>query len=137
MVQAKQLAAAYEKYSHFYLTFSGEVAESLKQKHRVRTIRNITRGNPFSWFKGGLASAHIAVVERPDIVITTGAGVVAFFCIFAKLLGARLIFVESMAKVERPTLTARILYPFSDLFFVQWAGLRHFFPRAKFEGRLL
>jgi UDP-N-acetylglucosamine:LPS N-acetylglucosamine transferase len=79
---------------------------------------------------------HAAVVERPDVVISTGAGAVVFFCVFAKLLGAKLIFLESMAKVKRPTWTARVLYPFADLFMVQWPGLLKFFPRAKFLGRL-
>ena len=70
------------------------------------------------------------------MVITTGAGVVVFLCVFCKVLGAKLVFLESMAKVERPTLTARLLYPFADLFIVQWPGLREFFPKAQFVGRL-
>jgi hypothetical protein len=41
-----------------------------------------------------------------------------------------------MARVERPTLTARLLYPFSDLFIVQWPDLLKYFPRAKYLGRL-
>jgi beta-1,4-N-acetylglucosaminyltransferase len=136
LVQARQLAPVYEKYDYFYFTFSGPVSDSLVEIAPVRIIPNIVKHNPFSWFVGAILSAYIAFVERPDVVITTGAGVVVFFCIFAKLLGAKLIFIESMAKVEKPTLTARFLYPFSDLFIVQWPNLLRFFPRAKFEGRL-
>jgi len=135
-VEAGQLAPVYEKYDYFYFTFSGGVAKELKKVTRVRAIPNIVRYNPLSWIIGAVLSAYIAVVERPDVVITTGAGVVVFFCIFAKLLGAKLIFLESMAKVEKPTLTARLLYPFADLFLVQWPNLLKFFPRAKFLGRL-
>ena len=101
-----------------------------------KTIPNIVRSRPLSWVVGGVRSAHIALAERPDLVITTGAGVVVFLCIFCKLLGAKLIFLESMAKVDRPTMTARLLYRFSDLFIVQWPSLLKFFPRAKFVGRL-
>lgn len=135
MVQAKQLASVYEKYDHFYFTFSSTVADEMKNTARVRTIPNIVRSNPLSWIVGALLSAFIAIVEKPDVVISTGAGVVVFFCLFAKLLGAKLIFIESMAKIERPTLTARFLYPFADLFIVQWPNLLRFFPRARFEGR--
>ncbi|MHC4157762.1 MAG: PssD/Cps14F family polysaccharide biosynthesis glycosyltransferase [Planctomycetota bacterium] len=136
MIQARQLARVYEKYEHFYFTFSGAVAKALSKTSRVRSIPNIVRSNPVSWFTGAVLSAYIAIVERPDVIISTGAGVVVFFCIFAKLSGAKLIFIESMAKVEKPTLTARLLYPVSDLFFVQWPDLLEYFPKAQFLGRL-
>lgn len=136
MVQVKQLAVVYEKYEHFYFTFAGGVADELRKDKKVYAIPNIVRRNPLSWLVGAFLSLRIAFKERPDVVITTGAGIVVFFCIFAKLFGAKLIFLESMARVESPTLTARILYPFADLFLVQWPGLQKFFPKAKFVGRL-
>ncbi|MFA5238855.1 MAG: PssD/Cps14F family polysaccharide biosynthesis glycosyltransferase [Phycisphaerae bacterium] len=136
LVEVRQLAPVYGKYEHFYFTFSGGVAEELKKTDRVRAIPNIVRRNPLSWIVGAVLSAHAVLTERPDVVITTGAGIVVFFCVFAKLLGAKVIFIESMARIERPTLTARFLYPFSDLFIVQWPGLQKYFPRAKYMGRL-
>lgn len=136
-MQAKQLAAAYEEHEHFYFTFSGPVAKELEKWVTVHAIPNIVRHNPLSWIVGAVLSVYIAIRERPDVVISTGAGVVVFFCVFAKLLGAKLIFIESVARVERPTLSARMLYPFADLFFVQWAGLLKSFPKAKYVGRLL
>lgn len=135
-MQAKELATVYEKYEHFYFTFSGNIANEMKKTACVRAIPNIMRHNPLSWIIGAVLSAYVAAVEKPDIVISTGAGVVVFFCIFAKLLGAKLIFLESMARAEKPTLTARFLYPFADLFIVQWPNLLEFFPRAQFKGRL-
>jgi UDP-N-acetylglucosamine:LPS N-acetylglucosamine transferase len=113
------------------------VADLLKEDARVRTIPNVVRTNPLSWIWGAVSSLWIAAMERPDVIISTGAGVVVFFCVFAKLFGAKLIFIESMAKVEKPTLTARILYPISDMFFVQWPVLKSFFPKAQYLGRLI
>jgi UDP-N-acetylglucosamine:LPS N-acetylglucosamine transferase len=136
LVEARQLAPIYSKYEHFYFTFSGGVAEELKKTNCVHTIPNIIRHNPISWIVGMILSAYIAIREKSDVVITTGAGVVVFFCIFAKLLGAKLIFIESMATIERPTLTARFLYPFANLFIVQWPDLLKYFPKAKYMGRL-
>ena len=136
MVQAKQLAPVYGKYDHFYFTFKGGVVDEMKKTGRVRAIPNIVKHNPLSWIVGAVLSAHAVLVERPDVVITTGAGIVVFLCVFAKLLGAKLIFIESMARVERPTLTARMLYPFADLFIVQWSELLKYFPKAKYVGRL-
>jgi beta-1,4-N-acetylglucosaminyltransferase len=136
LVEVKQLEPVYKQYEHFFFTFRGGVADELKKKAHVWDIPNVVRRNPLSWLTGAIMSLYIAFVERPDVVITTGAGIVVFFCVFAKLFGAKLIFIESMARVERPTLTARMLYPFTDLFFVQWPGLLKFFPRAKYSGRV-
>jgi beta-1,4-N-acetylglucosaminyltransferase len=136
MVQARQLASVYEKHEHVYVTFAGGVADEMKKTTRVRTVPDLVRRNPLSWLAVVASSFRVAVSERPDVVISTGAGAVVFFCVFAKLLGAKLIFLESMAKVTRPTWTARVLYPFADLFMVQWPGLLKFFPKAKFLGRL-
>jgi beta-1,4-N-acetylglucosaminyltransferase len=137
LVQAKQLAPVYEKYEHFYVTHKGGVSDKMEKTARVRTVPDFLRYNPLSWFMGAVSSVYVASVERPDIVITTGAGAVVFFCIFAKMFGAKLIYIESMAKVKTPTLSAKLLYPFADLFVVQWPGLLKYFPRAKYLGRLL
>ena len=73
---------------------------------------------------------------RPKYIITTGAGVVIPFCIIGKLFGAKLIFIESFAKVNTPTITGRILYRFSDKFYVQWEELLSYYKDAEFKGRL-
>ena len=137
MVQARRLASVYEEHEHFYFTFSGPVARELEKNARVRTIPNVVKGNPVSWVVGLVQSLRVAVTERPDVVITTGAGVVVFLCLFCKLFGAKLVFLESMARVSRPTLTARMLYPFADLFLVQWPQLCKFFSKAEYVGRVL
>jgi beta-1,4-N-acetylglucosaminyltransferase len=135
-VEVQRLAPVYNKYEHFYFTFKSGLTAEIEKNVRVRSIPNIVRRNPLSWFVGALLSGYIAIVERPDVVITTGAGIVVFFCIFAKALGAKLVFIESIARTERPTLTARFLYPFTDMFIVQCPALLNYFPRAKFLGRL-
>jgi len=137
MVQVRRLAHVYEAHEHFYFTFAGPVAVELARSVRVRTIPNVIKSRPQSWLVGAVRSARIAFQERPDVVITTGAGVVVFLCVFCKLLGAKLIFIESMARVNRPTLTARMLHPFADLFLVQWPQLCRFFSKAKYVGRVL
>lgn len=137
LFQLQQLKPVYEKYDHFYFTFSGPKATELKASHRVSSIPNIVRSNPWSWVRGCWLSLRVALKERPDVVLTTGAGVVVFFCLWSKLLGARIVYIESLAKVRTPTLTARLLYPFADRFFVQWPELTHSFPKARYHGRLL
>jgi len=136
-VQAEALKSVYSKYDYFYFTFKSGVSERLKKSYKVWAIPNISRKNPLSWIVCLAVSFYIALVERPKVIIATGAGIVVFFCFFAKLFGAKIIFMESMARVHSPTLTARILYPISDLFIVQWPQLKKFFPKAVYAGRVL
>jgi UDP-N-acetylglucosamine:LPS N-acetylglucosamine transferase len=131
------LEDVYGEYDHFFFTFKSEVATELSKGHHVRTISNVSRFNPFTWVKAAVCSAKIYFEERPDIVISTGAGVVFFLCVWAKLFGCRIIFIESLARVTKPTLTGRLLYPFADLFLVQWEPLLKYFPKAVYRGRLL
>ena len=73
---------------------------------------------------------------RPDVVISTGAGVAIATCYIAKLFGKRIVYVEDWCQVERPGLTGRIIYPIADLFIIQRESLRRFYPKAVFGGEL-
>ena len=80
----------------------------------------------------------ILLKERPQVIVSTGSiiAIPAFF--FGKILGAKLIFIESVAQVTTPSGTGKILYWFSDLFFVQWdALLKLYGKKARYVGGLI
>ena len=78
------------------------------------------------------------IIERPDVVISTGAGMAFPTIYFAKkLFGKRIIFIESAAAVLSPSKTGKWVYPISDLFLVQWKELLNEFPNAIYTGGLL
>lgn len=77
------------------------------------------------------------LIERPDVVISTGAGIaIPTMLIAKKVFGAKLIYVESAASVVEPTKTGKLMYKYSDLFLIQWESLLGFFPNAKYVGVL-
>lgn len=57
---------------------------------------------------------------KPDVILSTGAAVAPPFFIVGRLLGIRLVYVESFTRVQRPAMTGRIVYPLATRFFVQW-----------------
>ena len=58
--------------------------------------------------------------ERPDLIISSGAAVAVPFFLIGKLLGTKLVYVEVFDRVDKPTMTGRMLNGIADLFVVQW-----------------
>ncbi|MED4224255.1 PssD/Cps14F family polysaccharide biosynthesis glycosyltransferase [Neobacillus cucumis] len=81
-------------------------------------------------------SLKYVLIQRPDYVISTGAGVVLPYLLIAKLLKAKIIYIESFAKTKSPTITGKIVYKFADRFFVQWPNMLKCYPKAEYRGSL-
>jgi UDP-N-acetylglucosamine:LPS N-acetylglucosamine transferase len=76
-------------------------------------------------------AARILLDERPDVIVSTGAGPVVPFAVLARLFStARIVYVETAAAVTDPTLTGRLMYPFAHDFFYQWPALARRFPKG-------
>lgn len=78
----------------------------------TRSIKNFLRNL-------GLARKVLKRV-RPDVVISTGAGLAFPFFLLARRYGAKTVFLEVFDRVESRTLTGRLCRPLCDLFLVQW-----------------
>lgn len=89
------------------------------------------------YIKNILQSLWIFLRKRPKVVVSTGAGIALATCFLAKLTGSTLIFVESGARVTTPSRTGKLIYPFADLFIVQWKPLLKYYPKAIYGGPLL
>lgn len=81
-------------------------------------------------------SIRIMKEEKPDIILSTGALVSVPMIYIGKLLRKKIIFMESMARVEGKSLSGRLVYPIADLFLVQWESMLAFYPKAIYASRL-
>lgn len=77
-----------------------------------------------------LRAARIVARHRPRVLVSAGAGVVVPLSLLARLAGARLIFVETMARVTSPSQTCRLLSRFAARTLVQWPELVRAVPHA-------
>jgi beta-1,4-N-acetylglucosaminyltransferase len=93
-----------------------------------RNVPNLLRNFVVAW--------RILRTEDPDVVLSTGAALAIPFFVLGKLQGRRLVYVESLARVEALSLTGRLLYPIADQFFVQSPRLARL-RRARYEGSVL
>lgn len=70
--------------------------------------------------------------ERPDVIITTGAGSMAPLLLFGRLTGARIILIDSFARFQSPSLFARLAGPLAHARLSQSAA-----SGAKWRGALV
>jgi len=82
-----------------------------------------------------MASFRLIRKVRPNMLITTGALPGLFCLIFARLLGARTIWIDSIANSDRPSLSGTIARPFAHEWFTQWEHLATHSKR--YEGAVL
>ena len=88
----------------------------------------------FRFLITAIQQLFLFIKERPDIVITTGAGVVIPTCLYAHFFGKKLIYIESFARMETLNVTGKTLYKYSDVFIVQWEKLLEICPNAIYGG---
>ena len=72
--------------------------------------------------------------HRPDVVITTGAMIALPACLLAKVLGKKVIYIESFARVTDGNRTGKLIYKFADLFIYQWEQLASIYPNGVYGG---
>ena len=125
-----------EEHYTFYVTEAGGQANdsNLTPMHCLPQINRHEKGFVLHFIKLFLSAFFIMVKEKPDLVITTGALIAFPFCVYAKMFRAKLIYIESFARVDDASLTGKLAYELADLFLVQWESMLKVYPKAKYVG---
>lgn len=113
----------------------------LKFCDKVFHVCQINRKEPLFIFKFVwllFVAVYRIIKERPSVIITTGALAAVPFCLVGKLFRKKIIYIESFARMDTPSLTGRIVYKLklANLFIVQWEECLKFFPDAVVGGRI-
>ncbi len=138
--QLLDLEPVWSAHDYFFLTEDTALGRSLADRHRVHYVTHVAMGQfrlgaPIRMAIGAVRnffeSAAAILKERPDVVISTGAGAVFFAVAWARALGAKVVIVESFARFDRLSLFARIAGPFAHHKVVQSSALSRFWPDAR------
>lgn len=81
-------------------------------------------------------SLWLLLKEKPQVVISTGALATIPVCLIARLLGKRVIYIESFARIDSPSLTGKLLYKVANVTIIQWPELKQFYPNAIYGGSI-
>jgi beta-1,4-N-acetylglucosaminyltransferase len=81
--------------------------------------------------------ASIFGAEKPDLLLSTGAGPAVPAAVVGRLAGIPVVYVEPSSAVTQLTLTGRLMRPLASAYFVQWQELLQQAPWARYEGSVL
>lgn len=121
-VQLLRLRPAFNDQNVAYVTVKRDYASDVPGC-RFFVINDATRWNKFGLFRLAIRLLFIFLRFRPHVVVSTGAACGYFALRFAKLMGARTIWVDSIANVEELSMTGRLVMPYADLLLTQWPEL--------------
>jgi UDP-N-acetylglucosamine:LPS N-acetylglucosamine transferase len=136
LLQLVALRDAWSGFSRRWVTFDKSDARSLLDGEPVtyaygptnRSVKNLLRNLALAW--------RVVGRVRPKIVLTTGAGVAVPFAWVARLRGARIVYVESLTRIDEPSLSCRLIAPTASRIYVQWPELLAAVPRARYAGQV-
>ncbi|MDO4340596.1 MAG: PssD/Cps14F family polysaccharide biosynthesis glycosyltransferase [Eubacteriales bacterium] len=121
-----------KNYSYFYFTELGgfENVNYIKNAYFVEKIDRKERGFLRHFIKLTFESFSVLRKEKPDVLISTGSLVAVPMLYLGKLMGKKIIFVETIARIEDLSLTGKLIYPIADYFIVQWENLQRKYPKT-------
>jgi UDP-N-acetylglucosamine transferase subunit ALG13 len=137
--QLLDLQRAWSAHEYFFVSEDTALSRSIAAEHPTYFVTHVALGqarlgSPWRMMAAAarnfFQSARIILRERPDVVVSTGAGAVFFALAWARLLGAKVVVIESFARFDRPSLFARIAAPLAHRKALQSAGLSEYWPDA-------
>jgi beta-1,4-N-acetylglucosaminyltransferase len=134
LLQLSQLKETWPREQRHWVTFDKPDARSMLAGEDVTYAHHPTNRNIPNLLRNLLLSLRLVRRLRPHAIVTTGAGVAVPFCWVGRLLGARIVYIESFARVNRPSLTGKLVHPVAHRFFVQWPDMRTHFRKAEYRG---
>ncbi|KAI5960082.1 ALG14 [Candida pseudojiufengensis] len=131
----------------------GDIAtlNQIKQKGFANTksihrAKNVGDSIPKAIFNSiySIIDAFITLYNvKSDLIIMNGPGtsfILAFAIFIMKFFGlnsTKIIYIESLARSKKLSLTGRLILPISDRFIVQWENLANQYNRVEYYGILL
>lgn len=121
-VQLMRLRKAFEGCDCAYVTVQQDYATQVSGE-RFYTVVDATRWDRWALVKMVLQVSWIVIRERPDVVLSTGAAPGVAALRVGKWIGARTIWLDSIANVEGMSMSGQKVKEFADLWLTQWKHL--------------
>lgn len=134
LLQLLALRPAWSGFTRVWATFDAADSRALLTDERVVHAYSPTNRNLSNLLRNLVLAVRVLRRVRPLAVVTTGAGVAVPFAVVSRLLGIPVVYVETMARIDTPSLSYRLSRPFVSRTYVQWPELARALPAARFCG---
>ena len=141
-VQLRRLQPAWSDGEVVYVTTNATAASEVAGAAlRFHHVPDASRRRPLALLGQVVRMVAIVARERPDVVISTGASIGLIALLAGKLVGARTIWVDSIANADELSLSGRRARHCADLWLTQWPHLAFSKPAERrfprYEGSVL
>jgi beta-1,4-N-acetylglucosaminyltransferase len=120
LLQMLELQAAWEGFPRVWVTFDKSDTRSLLREERVLHAHGPTNRNLPNALRNLRLAFRILRRERPCAIVSTGAGIAVPFAWVGRLLGVPSVYVESVTRIDRLSLSGRLIRPIAKRMYVQW-----------------
>lgn len=140
LTQLLQLKELFKENEYVLITEKTDVTKSMKSKYNMSFFpygsRNQKLLYPFILLINCFMSLFYLIKYNPEVVVTTGANTAAAMCCLGKIFRKKVIYIESFAKNNSPTVTGKMIYKLHayTTFVVQWENMLKYYPKAECWG---
>ena len=121
-IQLCRLRPLLDEFDTHYVSVDLSYGHDVGAEH-FHVVRDASRWTKVDLVIQALQVSWLVLRLRPDAVLSTGAAPGFFGLLFGKLVGARTVWLDSLANVEQVSLSGRLARSFADLWLTQWSHL--------------
>ena len=138
LAQLMRLEPWWSKHATAWVTFATKDAVGhLADQSDVTWAHHPTTRNLPNLVRNTLQALATIKRYRPTVIVSTGAGVAIPYFLLSRLIDVRTVYIEVFDRISTPTLTGRVVRPFTDLMLVQWPEQESLYNGAVVVGPLL
>ena len=126
----------WENKERFWVTFDKADAQSLLEGEKMYPCYFPTNRNIKNLIKNTFLAIKVLRKEKPNLIISSGAAVAVPFFWLGKLFGAKTIYIEVFDRIDKSTLTGKLVYPVTDKFIVQWDEMKDVYKKSENLGSI-
>jgi len=132
--QLLKLEDSWAGHETLFITTTEVVRDKLSKFGRVYVVGECNRRHPMRVILVLFRCVRVILREKPDVVLSMGAAVGCIVCFIGKLIGAKVVWIDSITNVERISLSGRMVRYIADLFLVQWPELVEQYKNVEYVG---
>lgn len=145
--QVLEIMDAFEGHEYFFVLVSSKVTENMDLGKVVHIKKpptpfkllniNLHKLQLIMYYLSLVPSTFKILKERPNVVLGHGGEATLLLFYLGKIIGIKLIYIETVERIKELSGTGKLVYPLTDLFIVQSEELQKKYRKSVYWGRII